>query len=321
MVPPLSIAVIGLGKIARDQHLPAIAADPGFALAATVSRTAADFGVPHFPDLAALLAAGVGVDAVALCMPPGPRPAFAAAARAAGLHILNEKPPAAALAEAQAMVAAPQRTLFTAWHSRFAAGVAPALGWLDGKAIASVHVAWREDVRRWHPGQAWIWAADGFGVLDPGINALSILTLIWPQLGLQHATLDFPANRAAPIAARLALAGCNSDGSEFGVDCDFDWRHAGPDIWRITVKTLSGQTLVLDAGGATLSIDGEAIKLPPMAEYPALYRHFALLCAAGGSDHDLTPLALALGALAAQTNGGRRIVAAFDDAGEGHHHG
>ena len=33
------IALVGIGKIARDQHIPAIAADPRFELAATVSRS------------------------------------------------------------------------------------------------------------------------------------------------------------------------------------------------------------------------------------------------------------------------------------------
>ena len=42
-------------------------------------------------------------------------------------------------------------------------------------------VTWKEDVRHWHPGQQWIWEAGGFGVFDPGINALSIVTKIMPD--------------------------------------------------------------------------------------------------------------------------------------------
>ncbi|PJN93022.1 galactose 1-dehydrogenase, partial [Amaricoccus sp. HAR-UPW-R2A-40] len=34
----LDLALVGLGKIARDQHLPAIAATPGLRLAAVASR-------------------------------------------------------------------------------------------------------------------------------------------------------------------------------------------------------------------------------------------------------------------------------------------
>ena len=36
MIEPIRIALIGLGKIARDQHLPALRDNPGFAVSATV---------------------------------------------------------------------------------------------------------------------------------------------------------------------------------------------------------------------------------------------------------------------------------------------
>ena len=37
---PIRMGVVGMGKIAVDQHLPAIAANPDFTLAATVERSA-----------------------------------------------------------------------------------------------------------------------------------------------------------------------------------------------------------------------------------------------------------------------------------------
>ena len=51
--------------------------------------------------------------------------------------------------------------------------------WLAGRTIRRVECTWKEDVRVWHPGQAWIWEP-GIGVFDPGINALSVLTRILP---------------------------------------------------------------------------------------------------------------------------------------------
>ncbi|MBW8860638.1 MAG: gfo/Idh/MocA family oxidoreductase, partial [Caulobacter sp.] len=63
---PVRVALIGLGKIARDQHLPAMAADPRFALAAVVSRHAEQPGLPSFHTFDDLLASGVAFDAVAL---------------------------------------------------------------------------------------------------------------------------------------------------------------------------------------------------------------------------------------------------------------
>ena len=66
-----AIAVVGLGKIARDQHLPALRADDRFALAATVDPDSGGIeGTTHLPGLEALIARGPTVDAVALCTPP-----------------------------------------------------------------------------------------------------------------------------------------------------------------------------------------------------------------------------------------------------------
>ena len=48
MAAPFPVALVGVGKIARDQHIPAIATDPDFALVAGVSRHATIEGVPNF---------------------------------------------------------------------------------------------------------------------------------------------------------------------------------------------------------------------------------------------------------------------------------
>ena len=90
-----------------------------------------------------------------------------------------EKPPGATLSEVQALVELAERqnvALFASWHSREAAAVESARHWLGSRHLRKVRVSWKEDVRVWHPGQTWIWKAGGFGVFDPGINALSILT-------------------------------------------------------------------------------------------------------------------------------------------------
>ena len=207
---PLRVAIVGFGKIARDQHVPAIAATEGVELAAIASRNASLPGVPHVATLDELLRDGPPVDAVALCTPPQVRRAQAAMALAAGKHVMLEKPPGATVGEIKPLVTAAraaQRTLFATWHSRFAPAVEPARQLLAGRKVNAVRISWKEDVRVWHPGQAWIWQPGGLGVFDPGINALSILTRILPQpLFVTSADLAFPANRDAPIAATLALS-------------------------------------------------------------------------------------------------------------------
>lgn len=290
---PIRLALVGIGKIARDQHLPAIAASPDFKLVAAVSRNARVDGVANFPDLSALRDSGIGVDAVAIATPPVGRHAIAAQAFDAGWHVMVEKPPGATLGDVHALMArAAGRTFFASWHSRHAAGVAPAQRWLAGRQITGVMIEWREDIRRWHPGQEWILEAGGLGVFDPGINALSIVTAILPErLRLETARLVFPNGRSAPIAADLELIHGSAP-----VAASFDFRQLGPQSWDITVATDSG-TLTLADGGARLSIDGIAVELVETGEYAGLYGHFAALIAAGQSDCDLLPLELVADAL------------------------
>ncbi|MBC2667323.1 Gfo/Idh/MocA family oxidoreductase [Novosphingobium flavum] len=306
---PVRIAVVGLGKIARDQHLPAIAANPAFTLVATVSREGDGVpGVPHFQSLDQLLERGPAIDAAALCTPPQVRHELAAMALARGTHLFLEKPPGATLAEVaalQGMAQASGATLFASWHSRFAAGVAPARSWLAGRRIDRVQITWREDVRVWHPGQAWIWEPGGLGVFDPGINALSIATHILPQrFFLKSAVLEFPANRAAPIAADMHF--CDTHGAP--IHMDLDWRQTGPQTWDIVVET--------DAGRLTLSNGGAVLALPDRTErdedreYAGLYAHFAALIRSGQCDVDVTPLQLVADAFLC---GRRREVEAFED--------
>jgi D-galactose 1-dehydrogenase len=292
---PIRIAVVGMGKIAKDQHLPAIAGIPDFDLVATVSRSGdSTDGKPHFHDIEALAASGMAIDAVALCTPPQVRRRIAQFAIDQGWHVFLEKPPGATLSEVEALrEAADARgiSLFASWHSRFADGVEPARAWLADRTIRSATITWREDVRVWHPGQDWIWEPGGFGVFDPGINALSIATRILPNpMFVEQADLDVPANRAAPIAARVGFR----DTAGTAIAMDLDFRQEGPQSWDIVVETDAG-TLTLAKGGGELSIDGGAA--PTAAEdlhgeYPGLYRRFAEIVHAGVSDVDVSPLRL-----------------------------
>ena len=291
----MKIALVGIGKIARDQHIPAIAASPDWGLAAAVSRQDGVEGVETFADLATMLGARPDIPVVSLCLPPVPRFAHAAAALAAGRHVMLEKPPGATLSECHALTAMARDkglSLYATWHSREAAQVAPAKAWLAGKTIRRVTITWKEDVRRWHPGQDWIWQPGGLGVFDPGINALSILTEILPDpVHLTRARLTFPANRQTPIAADLTFA--HPGGAE--ISAVFDWRQEGDQTWTIDIATDEG-ALVLADGGARLSIDGAeqpvaaAEGTPLGGEYPRLYAKMAALVARGGIDMDLAPM-------------------------------
>ncbi|WP_027819837.1 Gfo/Idh/MocA family protein [Paraburkholderia bannensis] len=286
-----TLAVVGVGKIARDQHLPAIAGNPGFELVAAASRNAQVDNVRNYSDIDALLGAEHELDAVSLCAPPQVRYAQARAALEAGKHVMLEKPPGASVSEVEALrelAKQHKRTLFATWHSRCASAVEPARAWLATRTLRAVHVRWKEDVRRWHPGQQWIWEPGGLGVFDPGINALSIVTRILPrEVLLRGATLHVPSDCATPIAAELDCI--DTDGVP--VRAEFDWRHGPVEQWEIDVETTDG-LLSISEGGKRLSINGEPVELGAEREYSALYERFHWLIAHGTEDVDVRPLRL-----------------------------
>ena len=122
----MKIALVGIGKIAEAQHVPALAASPDWDLAATASHHGRVEGVEAFTDIADLLAQRPDIDTISLALPPVPRFDVARQVLAAGRNLMLEKPPGATLAEVQIlrdMAAAQGVTIFASWHSRYAPAV------------------------------------------------------------------------------------------------------------------------------------------------------------------------------------------------------
>ena len=288
---PIRLGLVGYGKIAQDQHVPAILANPAFQLVAVATQGQPCAGVENFRSLGELLENGPHVDAIAFCTPPQGRFALVQQALAAGKHVLVEKPPCATLGEAMALVEQVREQgvsgLF-AWHSRYAPGIAAARDWLASRTLHSVQIDWKEDVRKWHPGQAWIWQPGGLGVFDPGINALSIAThLLALPLFVKSAELRVPDNCQSPIAASIKMA----DARHLDIRAEFDFDHGHDELWSIEIRCAEG-VLRLDNGGALLSIDGVRQAVSEEGEYAAVYRHFQQLINDNASDMDLQPLRL-----------------------------
>jgi D-galactose 1-dehydrogenase len=306
------IGIIGLGKIAQDQHLPVIKANPDFQLLAVSSQR----GLTHedarytFLDYRDLLKLP-DIEAVSICTPPQVRHQIARDALVAGKGVLLEKPPAATLSELEdlrELAAKVGKVVFTTWHAQYNKAVDEAKKALAGWTIKRLLVTWKEDVRHWHPGQQWIWEAGGFGVFDPGINALSIVTRIMPEpVFIKSSSLEFPANRDAPIAANLAFSMSHGQGDLQAV---FDWRQTGPQTWDIEVETEAGLTLKLTHGGSCLEIGGREVVKEDPAEYQAIYRRFDELLNARQSEVDTAPFRLVADAFMI----GKRVqVDAFED--------
>jgi predicted dehydrogenase len=289
---PIRIAIIGFGKIAGDQHVPAIAGNPRFELVASSSRSGQ--GVAEtFTDWRQLLREVDGLEAVAITTPPSVRHEIASACIEAGLHVLMEKPPTVTLSEVDDLTCQAEAkgvTLYATWHSRHNAAVDAAAEELAGKRIAEMQIVWQEDVHKWHPGQRWIWEPGGFGVFDPGINAFSIVTKIFPgTLFVRSADLSFPENAETPIAAEIDFA---SEVAEGPLHASLDFRRTEGEAWTIEIRTTEGSSIKLTEGGSRLFIDGQERPVSGAGEYPDIYREFVDLIDERRSFVDIRPLRL-----------------------------
>jgi D-galactose 1-dehydrogenase len=292
------IAIIGLGKISQDQHVPVIGASDAFELAAIVSTRGLGHGnIPVFKTPAELYRAMPDVGVVAVNTPPGVRHPIAHEALTAGKDVLLEKPPATTLSELadlEAFAQEQKRVLFATWHSIFNPAVDEARALIAKSGLRSLHIEWREDVKKWHPGQDWVWEPGGFGVFDPGINALSIFATIMPTVPfVKSAELTYPSNRQTPIGVKLTL----SDAKGTQLSADFDWRERGDEKWHMMIELANGKSARLFKGGAALSLDGKTIVEAPSEEYQRIYRRFAGLLEERRSDVNVAPLRLVADAM------------------------
>jgi D-galactose 1-dehydrogenase len=301
------IAIIGVGKIAIDQHLPVIDKSPDFEVAATVStRGIAHRDLPVFRTAADFYRAMPEVKLVAICTPPGVRHTYVREAIDAGRDVLLEKPPTPTISEFEDLVAYGEkkgRLLFQTWHSRYNAAVDAARLILKEEGVASVRIDWRESVRKWHPGQDWVWEPGGFGVFDPGINALSIFTKIMPfPVFVESARLSFPANRQTPVDVEIVFK--SGQKHRPTMSASFNWLEESGEIWTIAIETLAGNALKLEKGGTVLKVNGEETVANPSEEYEAIYERFAKLLRKKKSEMDGSPLRLVADAflLGARTN-------------------
>ena len=297
-MPKHKIAIIGLGKISQDQHVPVIGASSDFQLAAIAStRGVGHADVPVFKSPAELYRAMPEVGVVAVNTPPGVRHGIAHEALAAGKDVLLEKPPATTLSELidlETFAKAKGRVLFATWHSIFNPAVDEARALIAKAGLRSLHIEWREDVKKWHPGQDWVWEPGGFGVFDPGINALSILSYILPSVPfVKAAELTYPSNRQTPIGVKLTM----SDAKGTALTVDFDWREKGAEKWHMLIELADGRFARLFKGGAALSVDDKTIVEAPSEEYQRIYRRLAELLASRRSDVDAAPLRIVADAM------------------------
>jgi len=302
---PMRIAILGYGKIAEDQHVPSIAADPRFELAAVSSRSGQG-PEPVFKDWRELIHEVEGLDAVAITTPPAPRYEIARECILNDLHCLLEKPPSDGLSEIADLDLLAQThgvSIYTTWHAQHHSTVDAAERALAGKRIKTMKITWHEDVHKWHPGQTWIWDPGGFGVFDPGINAFSIATKVFPgALLVKAADLLIPENAQTPIAADITFASPDADGA---LTASLDWRRTEGEEWTIEIEATDGTKVRLEEGGSRLHLNGTLHADEGPGEYPDIYARFADFIDEHRSHVDVAPLRLVADCLLA---GRRKMV-------------
>jgi D-galactose 1-dehydrogenase len=289
------IAVIGIGKISQDQHLPVIDKSKDFELAACVSTRGIGHGdVPVFKTPADLYRAMPEIDVVSICTPPNVRHQMVREAIDAGKDVLLEKPPTPTLAEFDDLVAygkKKDKVLFQTWHSQYNEAVDATQKILKKEGVASVRIDWRESVRKWHPGQDWVWLPGGFGVCDPGINAMSIFTKIMPfPVFVESSTLKFPSNRQTPVDVEIIFK--SGEKHQPKLSAGFNWLEESGEIWTLSIETQAGSKLRLEKGGTVLVVNDHVIIQNPSEEYEGIYDRFAKLLKKRKSDMDGAPLRL-----------------------------
>ena len=239
---PTKIAIIGIGKITQDQHLPVIAKDARSSSPVSSASADCSSGRSDLSYAGRLYAALPDLDAVAICTPPSVRHAIAREALDAGKHVVLEKPPAPTMAEMNDLDRMPHgarpgdfRDLAFAIQRRPSTRQRSAS---PGKKI----VSWRSNGRR--TCGAGIPARNGFGT--PAISACSIpastpsrsLPRSCPAPVREKAQLRYPENRDTPIAASLVLPARGS--ASAGSTAEFDWRQKGDQSWNIDIATEDG---------------------------------------------------------------------------------
>ena len=67
---PIRLGIVGVGKIARDHHIPSVVGNPSYQFTAVSSRNSQTPGVRNFHSIGEMLAQLPDLDAVSICTPP-----------------------------------------------------------------------------------------------------------------------------------------------------------------------------------------------------------------------------------------------------------
>ena len=330
--PIIRIVICGFGEIASKAHFPAIQRVPHqFRLVAivdpnteSVQQRLSKSSHPNASDilvyktlLDCINDMKQSIDAISVCTPSSVTLNLAQTALECNsygrnnIHVLVEKPPGnwRRLQRLKHLAMCSKSAFFTAYHTAACVGHKHIVQWLNAHIheLQSVHVTWKESVRKWHPKQYWITkkqmsktdndaSADSDktkedeycaaeGVLDMVFNPLSLLHALLGQLTYRSSTLIVPSNWETPIEGTFELAischGAHDENKTDGIPVtgDFAWNYEPSDssnddgeddseeIWNIYFQSAKS-ALHLKDGGSQVYVDGHRVTTQPTSAYP-----------------------------------------------------
>ncbi|SDN42453.1 Predicted dehydrogenase [Geodermatophilus sp. DSM 45219] len=225
-VTPVGWGVAGCGWVARDHALPALATTPGARVVALHDRDPAatarvDVGAPAHTDLGAFLATP-GLDAVYVAVPNAAHREVVEAAAAAGKAVLCEKPLAADVADARAMVTAARDAgvlLGTAYDQRWHPAhvrlreLVPEFGTITALRIVYccwLPADWTPDGRphdNWRVDRARAGGGAAIDLAPHGLDLAGVLLgedVVELRALLQRRVQDYPVDDGALLSGRTA---------------------------------------------------------------------------------------------------------------------
>lgn len=274
MPNPLIGAVIGCGFFAQNQ-LHAWADLPGARIVALCDRdpvrlaeTAARFGIARtYTDAGAMLAAE-RLDFVDIATTVGSHRALVELAAGAGLHVICQKPFAANMADANAMVAAVQaagKTLMVHENFRWQSAVRRVIDIVRSGALGEAYfgrISFRSgfDV---FAGQPYLAEGARFIVEDLGIHTLDIARALFGDVTRMAATMRRinQGIKGEDVATMLLT---HAGGATSVVDCSYATRRL-PETFPETLIEIDGSlgSLRLDAGYRLVMGSGQVENLSP----------------------------------------------------------
>ncbi len=291
MIRDTEIGLIGYGSIGKV-HLQAVASvhdNTGLKIStvAEVKDVEVPDGINQTRDYSTLLQ-DPNIKAVAIATPPDTHFKIARGALQAKKDVLLEKPPTLTISELEKLsqIASQQKTvLFTAFHAMYRPEVQKACDELSKEEVVNIAIEYKEDVMHYHGADGWIFdikRAGGGVLMDSGINAMSIVQRVLPDLEIQveKSTLGHSDKIDVETSAHVEF-GFGRNGKGY---LSMDWMYKESEVRKVTFTTKSGVSYRVDIVQATLTRDkntlvGEQDKsktiVDLLSEYRGVYKDFA----------------------------------------------